>query len=222
MTIELVHEMTAIFPTLPGLGWSVSKAPRFATRIQRAVSGRELRVIDQPNPIWIWTLTYSLLRDGHDTRAASGPGVGNDELRTLMGFFLQQQGAYQPFLFDDPTDDQASAQAIGTGDGGTTVFQLVRTMGAALPAGGFAEPITAPNTVSTIYFDGMRQSASAYSVDPATGLITFTSPPPAGQLITVDFTYFFRVRFADDSAEFENFLYQLWALKQVKLQSVFV
>jgi uncharacterized protein (TIGR02217 family) len=214
--------MTAIFPTLPGLGWSVSKAPRFATRIQRAVSGRELRVVDQPNPIWTWTLTYSMLRDQNDTRAASGPGVGYDELRTLMGFFLQQQGSFQPFLFDDPSDDRASAQAIGTGDGSTTVFQLVRTMGAALPGGGFAEPITAPNTVATIYFDGVRQSASGYSVDASTGLVNFSSPPPAGQLVTVDFTYYFRVRFADDSSEFENFLYQLWALKQLKLQSVFV
>ena len=214
--------MTATFPTLPGLGWSVSKAPRFATRIQRAVSGRELRVLDQPNPIWTWTLTYSMLRDQNDTRAASGPGVGYNELRTLMGFFLQQQGAFQPFLFDDPSDDSASAQAIGTGDGGTTVFQLVRTMGLSLPGGGFAEPITAPNAVSTIYFDGVRQSVSGYSVDPATGLVNFTSPPPASQLVTADFTYYFRVRFADDSADFENFLYQLWALKQVKLQSVFV
>jgi uncharacterized protein (TIGR02217 family) len=214
--------MTATFPALPGLGWSVSKAPRFATRIQRAVSGRELRVLDQPNPIWTWTLTYSMLRDEHDTRAPSGPGVGYDELRTLMGFFLQQQGSFQPFLFDDPTDDTASGQAIATGDGGTTVFQLVRTMGAALPGGGFAEPITAPNAVSTIYFDGVRQSTSGYSVDPTTGLVTFASPPPAGQSITADFTYYFRVRFADDTASFENFLYQLWALKQVKLQSVFV
>jgi uncharacterized protein (TIGR02217 family) len=214
--------MTAIFPTLPGLGWSVSKAPRFATRIQRAVSGRELRVVDQPNPIWSWTLTYSMLRDEHDTRAASGPGVGYDELRTLMGFFLQQQGAFQPFLFDDPTDDTASAQAIGTGNGSTTVFQLVRSMGVGLPGGGFAEPITAPNLVSAICFDGIAQSASGYSVDPTTGLVTFTTPPPAGQAITADFTYYFRVRFADDTADFENFLYQLWALKQVKLQSVFV
>ena len=214
--------MTAIFPTLPGLGWSVSKAPRFATRIQRAVSGRELRVVDQPNPIWTWTLTYSMLRDEHDTRAVSGPGVGYDELRTLMGFFLQQQGAFQPFLFDDPTDDTASAQAIGTGNGSATVFQLVRSMGVALPGGGFAEPITAPNVVSAVYFDGIVQSASGYSVDPTTGLVTFIAPPPAGQVITTDFTYYFRVRFADDTADFENFLYQLWALKQVKLQSVFV
>jgi uncharacterized protein (TIGR02217 family) len=214
--------MTAIFPTLPGLGWSVSKAPRFATRIQRAVSGRELRALDQPNPIWTWTLTYSMLRDQNDTRGASGPGVGYDELRTLMGFFLQQQGAFQPFLFGDPSDDLATAQALGTGDGGTTAFQLVRTMGAALPGGGFAEPITAPNVVATIYFDGVRQSSSGYAVDPDTGLVTFTAPPPAGQLVTADFTYYFRVRFADDTADFENFLYQLWALKQVKLQSVFV
>ena len=214
--------MTAIFPTLPGLGWSVSKAPRFATRIQRAVSGRELRVVDQPNPIWSWTLTYAMLRDEHDTRAASGPGVGYDELRTLMGFFLQQQGAFQPFLFDDPTDDTASAQAIGTGNGSTTMFQLVRSMGVALPGGGFAEPITAPNAVSAIYFDGIVQSASGYGIDPTTGLVTFATPPPAGQLVTADFSYYFRVRFADDTADFENFLYQLWALKQVKLQSVFV
>src|SRR3984957_9762470 len=133
--------MTAIFPTLPGLGWSVSKAPRFATRIQRAVSGRELRVVDQPNPIWTWTLTYSMLRDAHDTRAASGSGVGYDELRTLVGFFLQQQGAFQPFLFDDPTDDTASAQALGTGDGSATVFRLLREMN------GFVEPIPATNSV---------------------------------------------------------------------------
>jgi uncharacterized protein (TIGR02217 family) len=214
--------MTAIFPTLPGLGWSVSKAPRFATRIQRAVSGRELRVVDQPNPIWTWTLTYSMLRDEHDTRAASGPGVGYDELRMLMGFFLQQQGAFQPFLLDDPTDDTVSAQAIGAGNGSTTVFQLVRSMGVALAGGGFAEPITAPNVVSAIYFDGIVQSASGYSIDPTTGLVTFATPPPADQLVTADFTYYFRVRFADDTADFENFLYQLWALKQVKLQSVFV
>src|SRR5438270_598964 len=97
--------MTAIFPSLPGLGWSVVKSPRFATRIQRAVNGRELRALDQPNPIWSWILTYPLLRDRSDARAPSGAGIGYDELRTLAGFFLQQQGALQPFLFDDPTDN---------------------------------------------------------------------------------------------------------------------
>jgi len=204
--------MTAIFPSLPGLGWSVVKSPRFATRIQRAVNGRELRALDQPYPLWNWTLTYPLLRDRNDMRAISSPSY--DELRTLAGFFLQQQGALQPFLFDDPTDDIAAAQPLGTGDSSRTVFQLLRNMG------GFAEPITAPNTVSAIYFDGILQSAANYTVDAATGSVTFATPPPAGQLVTADFTYWLRVRFADDTAEFENFMLQLWQARQIKLQSV--
>jgi len=204
--------MTAIFPSLPGLGWSVVKSPRFATRIQRAVNGRELRTLDQPCPLWNWTLTYPLLRDRNDSRAISSPSY--DELRTLAGFFLQQQGALLPFLFDDPTDDIAAAQPLGTGDSSRTVFQLLRNMG------GFAEPITAPNTVSAIYFDGILQSAANYTVDAASGFVTFATPPPAGQLVTADFTYYFRVRFADDTAEFENFMLQLWQARQIKLQSV--
>ena len=206
--------MTAIFPALPGLSWSVSKAARFATRTQKAISGRELRVIDQVLPVWSFTLTYEILRDKHDTRGPSGLGAGFDELRTLAGFFLQQQGAFAPFLFDDPTDDTVLAQSIGTGNSSTTVFQLVRNFG------GFSEPIVAPNVVSAIYFNGVLQSASGYTVDPTTGLVTFTTAPPTSQAITADFTYYFRVRFADDTAEFENFMYQLWSLKQMKLQSV--
>jgi uncharacterized protein (TIGR02217 family) len=206
--------VTAIFPVLPGLGWSVTKSPRFAGRIQHAVSGREVRVLDQPHPIWTWTLTYTLLRDKWDTRGIGGLGAGYDELRTIVGFFLVQQGTFQAFLFDDPTDNTVAAQLIGTGNSTTGVFQLVRNMG------GFAEPMTAPNAVGAIYFNGVRQDPAGYTVDVETGQVTFTAPPPAGQIITADFTYRFRVRFADDSAEFENFMYQLWQLKQIKLQSV--
>ena len=198
--------MTAIFPALPGLTWSVSKQPRFATRIQRAVSGRELRALDQPNPIWTWTLSYSLLR----------AGGGYDELRTLMGFFLDQQGAFESFLYADPSDDSVTGQALGTGDGSRTAFQLVRTMG------GFAEPVTAPNAVTDVYVNGVVQSVGSYSVDADTGLVTFETPPPAGEAVSADFTYYFRVRFVDDTAEFENFMFQLWSLRQVKLQSVLV
>ncbi len=197
-------------------GWSVVKSPRFATRIQRAVNGRELRALDQPNPIWSWTLTYPLLRDRSDARAPSGAAIGYDELRTLAGFFLQQQGALQPFLFDDPTDNAVMGQPLGAGDSSRTDFQLLRTMG------GFAEPVTAPNTVSAIYFDGILQPATDYILDAATGLVTFAEPPRAGQIVAADFTYYFRVRFSDDTAEFENFMIQLWQTRQIKLQSVFL
>ena len=206
--------MTAIFPALPGLGWSVTKTPRFTGRIQNAVSGRELRVLDQVNPIWTWTLTYSLLRDRWDARATTGAGAEYDELRTLAGFFLQQQGRFRPFLFDDPTDNRIANQILGIGDGNTLAFQLVRSMS------GFDEPITAPDVISSIRFNGVRQDQTDYIVDSESGLVTFVTPPPEGQVIAADFTYRFRVRFAEDSAEFENFMYQLWQLKQIKLQSV--
>jgi uncharacterized protein (TIGR02217 family) len=189
---------TAVFPLLLGQGWSMTKAPSFATRVQRAVSGRELRVLDMPNPRWTFTLTFTYLPVA--------------DLRTLMGFFLSRQGAYDTFLFDDPSDDSVAAQQIGSGDGSTTAFQLGRTLG------GFYEPVTAPNQVTAVYFNGIAQGG--YSVDPASGLLTVASPPAAGLAVTADFTYYFRCRFVDDVSEFENFMQNLWQLKQLQFTSV--
>jgi uncharacterized protein (TIGR02217 family) len=164
--------MSLIFPTLPGLAWSVTKTPTFQTRIQRAASGRELRALDYPYPLWQFALVYDFLRDN--------PAAGYDELRTLLGFFMLCQGAFGPFLFQDPSDCQVTGQQIGVGNASTTVFQLQRAMGATLPGGGFLEPIVAPNVVHTIYLDGITYNPAAYSVDPDTGLVTFNAPPGAG------------------------------------------
>lgn len=207
------------FPSLPGLGWSVSKEPQFKTRIQKGVSGRESRLTFQPAPTWMFTLTFEFLRDQWDVRQANqfGPagwGTTLNELRTLMGFFLQQQGSLTPFLFDDPSDDSVVNQGIGSGDGTTTAFQLLRTMN------GFNEPIIAPNVVSAIYVNSALQSPSTYSVNYATGVVTFNTPPADEASLSATFTYYFLVRFSDDNLSFENFLYQLWSVKELKLQSV--
>jgi len=204
--------MALIFPALPGLAWSVTKTPTFQTRIQRAVSGRELRALDYPYPLWQFALVYDFLRDN--------PQAGYDELRTLLGFFMLCQGAFGTFLFQDPSDFQVAGQQIGIGNASTTVFQLQRAMGAMLPGGGFLEPITAPNVVSTIYLNGITQAPATYSVDPATGLVTFDTAPGSGLIITADFTYYFRCRFIDDKYDFENFMYHLWQLKKLTFISV--
>ena len=200
------------FPVLPGLGWSVTKQPAFKTRVQKSVSGRERRALDQALPIWTWTLTYDFLRDN--------PTGGYDELRELMGFHAQQQGAFTPFLYTDPTDDSVAGQLLGTGNASQAAFQLVRNLDPALPGGGYAEPITNPSAVSAVYLNGVVQSGTSYSVNTATGILTFTSAPPSGAAITANFTYSFQVRFSDDTASFDNFLFQLWRLKTIKLVSV--
>jgi uncharacterized protein (TIGR02217 family) len=204
--------MALIFPALPGLAWSVTKSPTFQTRIQRAVSGRELRALDYPYPLWQFNLVFDFLRDN--------PAAGLDELRTLMGFFMLCQGAFGTFLFQDPSDDRVSGQQIGTGDTLRTVFQLQRTMGETLPGGGFLEPILAPNVVSAVYFNGIIQDPAGYSVDSMTGLVTFNTAPGSGLIITADYSYYFRCRFVDDSYAFENFMFRLWQLKKLTFISV--
>jgi uncharacterized protein (TIGR02217 family) len=204
--------MALIFPALPGLAWSVTKTPTFQTRIQRAVSGRELRALDYPYPLWQFALVYDFLRDN--------PAAGYDELRTLLGFFMLCQGAFGTFLFQDPSDWQVTGQQIGVGDASNTVYPLQRAMGTALPGGGFLEPITAPNVVSAIYLNGVRQAPTTYSIDPTTGLVTFGTAPGSGLIITADFTYYFRCRFIDDKYDFENFMDRLWQLKKLTFISV--
>jgi uncharacterized protein (TIGR02217 family) len=204
--------MSLIFPTLPGLAWSVTKTPTFQTRIQRAASGRELRALDYPYPLWQFALVYDFLRDN--------PAAGYDELRTLLGFFMLCQGAFGPFLFQDPSDCQVTGQQIGVGNASTSVFQLQRAMGATLPGGGFFEPIVAPNVVHAIYLNGITCNPAAYGVDPNTGLVTFNIAPASGLIITADFTYYFRCRFIDDKYDFENFMYRLWQLKKLTFISV--
>lgn len=205
--------MTMIFPELPGLSWSVTKSPTFQTRIQRAASGRELRALDYPYPLWQFTLSFAFLRDN--------PEAGLDELRTLLGFYLSSQGAHGTFLFQDPSDQWIANQYLGIGDSSRYTFQLQRTIGTSLPGGGFAEPIVAPNSIDAIYFDGIVQNQASYSVDPSTGLISFSTPPGTDLVITADFSYWFRCRFTDDSYNFENFMYRLWQLKKLTFITVF-
>jgi uncharacterized protein (TIGR02217 family) len=162
--------------------------------------------------LWQFTLVFDFLRDN--------PAAGFDELRTLMGFFMLCQGAFGTFLFQDPSDDRVSGQQIGTGDTLRTVFQLQRTMGKTLPGGGFLEPIVAPNVVKAVYFNGIVQNPTNYSVDPMTGLVKFNIAPGEGLSISADYSFYFRCRFVDDSYAFENFMFQLWQLKKLTFISV--
>jgi uncharacterized protein (TIGR02217 family) len=207
-----------VFPKLLGQGWSVAKTPTFQTRIQRAVSGRELRLADYPYPLWQFELTYNALGDGFP--AQPNPTIGGllaSDLRTLMGFFCACQGAFATFLYDDPSDDSVTGQIIGAGNGSTTSFQLVRTMiGASV---GFIEPITAPGGASAVYWNGVVQQSGNWSIN-SLGLLTFASPPPADVTITADFSYYFRCRFMSDAYSFENFMYRLWSLKKLDFISV--
>ncbi len=191
----------AIFPTFIGLGWSAPKTPQWNTRVQRAVSGKELRAAYQSRPIWKYGLTYEVLR---------GDAV-NAEIQSLIGFFNARMGSYDSFLFRDPSDNSVTDQGIGVGDGTTTVFGLVRAYGGAVEPIGYAD-------TSAFKVDGSTVTALTITDNHTT--VTFTTAPAAGKLVTWTGTYYFRVRFDKDMAEFEQFMKDLWSLKKLELTGV--
>ncbi len=195
----------AVYPTLPGLTWSVTKSPIWKTRTQTSVRGREVRIKDQIYPRWKFQLVYSFLR--------GMPGF--IEIQTMLSFFQSVAGSWDTFLFDDPTDDFVTGQTIGIGDGANTSFQLARQFA----VGGFNEPITAPGGV-TLYLNGALQTPTAYGWDGATGLVTFIAPPSIGVVVTADIGYWFRCRFTTDTLDFEQFMSNWWELKKIEFESV--
>jgi hypothetical protein len=124
--------MALIFPALPGLAWSVTKSPTFQTRIQRAVSGRELRALDYPYPLWQFTLVFDFLRDN--------PAAGYNELRTLMGFFMLCQGAFGNFVFNDPTDNSVTFQTLPAAVSTLTGTVVLAGAGTAYTVGDIVSP----------------------------------------------------------------------------------
>lgn len=190
----------AVFPVLPGLGWNIGKAPNWATRIQKAVSGKELRAALMSYPVYKISLTYEVLRA--ETAYA--------ELQSLIGFFNNRQGAFDSFLYNDTSDNAVTAQNFGTGNGSATAFQLIRTLG------GNVEPVMNLNGNPSIYVAGVLKTLTTdYSL--SNGMVTFVAAPANGAALTWSGSYYYRCRFLQDAADFENFLYQLWALKKLEL-----
>lgn len=208
-----------ILPALIGMGWP-TKTPKFSTRTQKAVSGRQRRIIDQAFPIWQFSVPFNVLRDGNDVRASSGLGGAFNEMRTLAGLFLASYGAAGVFAFDDPSDDTVIGAGAATGicdggDGSTAQFQLYRQF---LGGGGqLREPIIAPNVVTNAYVNGV--DPGGWSVN-AFGVLTFGSAPANGAAITWSGSFYFPCHFTDDSIDLEYLMFQVWSLKELKFESV--
>ncbi len=195
--------------SFPGLGWSIHRRPTSSTRVSTAASGREVRTPLYSVPLYEFELIYDVL----NSNSTNFQAALAESLQQIMGFFLQCQGQYAAFLFTDPDFHQATGGTLGTGDGTTTVFPLMRQVGP------YQEQVQAANIVSEVYFNGVGQSSGIWSVVNA-NQIEFSSPPSAGTVITADFSYYFVCRFLADMHDYEEFMYQLHTLQSCKIRSV--
>jgi hypothetical protein len=197
-------------PTLAGLSWSRHKKPGFSTRVASHVSGREVRVALMSYPLYEFEAVYSGLAS---SATAAFAGLDSSSLQSLMGFFLQLQGQFGTFLYADPDDNGVTAQAFATGDGSTTSFTMMRSLG------GFLEPVGWVTAIADVYLNGVAQSSSGYDLTAPNALI-FTSAPASGATVSADFSYAFNCRFLDDQMDFEEFMASLWRLESMKFRSV--
>lgn len=203
---------TQVLPNFIGLGFDVVRTPIWSTAVQTNISGKETRIALQSSPRYQWELKYNFLRQGTFQAGAL------TEFSQFLGFINTMQGSWDSFLFNDVDDNTAVNQAIGIGDGATAAFQLVRTFG------NYVENILAPNAVTSVLLNGVVQATNSYSFtqwgSTTPGILTFVNPPAKNAVITANFTFYWPVRFLDDSMPFNKSMSTVWGMKSAKFISI--
>jgi hypothetical protein len=199
-------------PSVPGLGWSRHKKPGFSTRVAQHASGREVRVALYEYPLYEFEAVYNGLTS-YLSPTGGAAGLGASSLQTLMGFFLALQGQFGTFLYTDPDDNSVAGQVFATGDGSTTSFTMMRSLG------GFLEPVGWVTSIANVYHNGTPYGGSTYSLTTPNTLV-FAGAPAAGVTLSADFAYAFNCRFLDDQMDFEEFMSGLWRLESMKFRSI--
>jgi uncharacterized protein (TIGR02217 family) len=180
------------------IAYGSSGGPGYKTTVVTLDSGAEQRVSRWSSPRHRYNAGYGV-RDHEDIAA-------------LKEFFHARQGAAYGFRFKDFTDCTSTASGLdeslggaavanddvllGTGDGTQTAFQLVKyyTEGGITRTRTITKPIAGTVVVAV---NGVNQT-SGWSVNTATGVVTFTTPPTAGHNVTAGFKFEVPVRFGEE------------------------
>lgn len=174
------------------VGFGSTGGPNFSTEVVVIDSGFERR-----NQNWAQARRVFDARTG--VRSAT-------DAATLLAFFHARAGRAQGFRLRDWSDfssaaDNVSApafadQPLGTGDGATVAFHLVKKYA----SGGVTHtrPIKKPVEGSVVVGIAGTPLASGWSLDPTTGVVTFATAPAAGQPVTAGFLFDVPVRFDTD------------------------
>ncbi|UNZ51078.1 TIGR02217 family protein [Agrobacterium tumefaciens] len=203
---------------------------RFPLRLALGVSGGPVRRTDIVN-----------LSNGRESRNQrwrnarrsydAGSGIRSvADLYEVLAFFEARRGELYGFRFRDPVDFKSCSpgetpastdQRIGTGDGVTAGFQLLKTYADA--GGSFTRRIDKPAEGSVmVSVEGVKAEAAAISVDHATGMVTFRAGrvPPAGAAIRAGFEFDVPVRFAIDRIDVNLTAFQAGRIPSIPLMEI--
>lgn len=163
-------------------------------------------------------------------RYDAGAGLRSpDDLEALIAFFEARRGKLHAFRWKDWSDFKSCRpsqaitsedQEIGRGDGVTTVFQLIKTY--ASGGQSYARPIQKPvgATVRVAIAGDLKLEGAEYTLDLATGLVSFVTPPDIGAQVSAGYEFDVPVRFDTDSLQTSFATFQAGEMPQVPVMEV--
>ena len=187
--------------------------PERRTQIVELASGDEERNASWANSRRRYDVSYGIRRA--------------DDLDAVVAFFEARNGRLHGFRFKDWADHKsckpsetptAADQLIGTGDGTATAFQLVKRY--ASGAQTWVRTITKPvaGTIS-IALGGVSQP-SGWTVDPATGTVSFATAPGNGVAVRAGFEFDVPVRFDSDALDVTLDIERLGSITSIPLVEI--
>lgn len=183
------HEVQ--FPA--GISYGSAGGPAYLTEIIEVDGGAEELVSRWSLPRRQYDVSYGI--------------KSRDDLAALQTFFIARMGAANGFRYKDWLDFTTAANGqsaptkddsiIGTGDGSTTTFQLVKryTSGIVTRTRTLTKIVTGTTVVA---LNGVNQT-SGWTVNESTGVITFTVPPALSVTVSAGCQFDVPVRFAQDT-----------------------
>lgn len=217
---------TQILEPLPGLASEYHRQSSWGgLLLQTSASQLEAREQQQSFARYAWDLVFNYLN--LTSRGTYTNTIAAQNLQYLIGFYNQQGGALLSFFYRDQEFNAVSAGFQAISDGSTLAYQLQANVGSnfqpvygldtrsAITYGGqYVQPAT---TAHQAYDNGSPVTAS---FDSETGIMTLASAPTTGHTITADFSYLFRVRFADNTLDFKRMWNVVYALDSLKIIQV--
>ena len=157
----------------------------------------------------------------------AGYGVKTfDALSKVLSFFEERRGHLYGFRWRDQLEYKSCApsqtvspldQAIGTGDGATSLFQLTKIYGQSFNP--YLRIIYKPvdGTVRVAVNGVEKIRGTDFTCDAATGLVSFMSPPVAGAAITAGFMFDVPVRFETDFLDVDYSTFQAGQIPKIPI-----
>ncbi len=227
MPTPIIPIGSGVAQSVRGLAWNIKQSPQFSTIVQRAASGRRIAIPLWTQPLWKWEFNWEFISDawpGLYPVIQSGNSPFSD-LQVLQGFYLSALGMGNEFLYTPP-DSAQTAAALGA----SPTMQSPDANGVCavtVNRGGYFEQIQELNggTITNIQKNGGSAGATTIHLpNTVSGYLGYTiTASPAfltTDVITCDFTYYYRCEFLSDDLEFNEFLYKLWELQSLEFQQI--